>query len=52
LIGTPSYIAPEVIDRDYDKKCDVWSAGVILFEMLAGFNPFTSFDVYSTFNKI
>ena len=40
LIGTVSYMAPEVFHRDYDMSCDVWSAGVILFQLLSGFKPF------------
>ena len=35
IIGTPIYAAPNVINEDpYSNKCDVWSAGVIIFEML------------------
>lgn len=40
-VGTPAYSAPElVIRRPYDHKVDIWAAGVILFNMLTGFEPF------------
>lgn len=39
-IGTPYYIAPEVLNKKYGPKCDVWSIGVITFICLFGKAPF------------
>lgn len=41
FIGTPFYMAPEIFDEQkYDSKVDVWSMGIILFELLAGYHPY------------
>lgn len=41
FVGSPIYTAPEIIKKDkYKEKIDMWSIGVILFNMLTGFQPF------------
>jgi calcium-dependent protein kinase len=41
LVGTPYYIAPEVIAKKYNEKADLWSIGGILYSLLCGEPLFT-----------
>ena len=37
MVGTPYYFAPEMVMKQYNEKCDLWSIGVITFNMLVGY---------------
>ena len=51
-IGTPMFIAPEVLKRNYSKECDVWSLGVMTYFMLFGSGPFISSSQEMLFDEI
>ena len=41
--GTPEYIAPEMLlKKGHDTRVDIWSVGVLMFELLAGYSPFVA----------
>lgn len=47
--GTPLYIAPEILEeKPYGPKIDVWSLGIILYELFTGFPPYLA----ETFPKL
>jgi calcium-dependent protein kinase len=50
--GTPFYISPDVLSGSYDKSCDLWSAGVILYILLSGYPPFYGATDSATLAKV
>ena len=34
ISGTSSYMAPEIVTGDYDKRCDIWSCGVLFYKLI------------------
>ena len=51
-VGTPLFLAPEVISGWYNHKCDVWSLGVTAFWILTGKHPFNSKSYDTLYEKI
>lgn len=54
LCGTPAYVAPEILaKKGYDgAKVDIWSCGIILFVLNAGYLPFNDTNLMSMYKKI
>ena len=51
-VGTAYYVAPEILKGSYTEKCDIWSAGVILYIFLSGDPPFNGPNDNAIYNKI
>jgi serine/threonine-protein kinase ULK/ATG1 len=53
ICGTPLVMAPEILNgKRYNHKADVWSLGVVFFEMITGFTPFTGRDKRDLINNL
>ncbi len=52
ILGTPYYVAPEVLKGNYDEKCDLWSIGAITYIMLCGEPAFSGKSNNEIFKKI
>ena len=52
IVGSIYYLAPEVLNREYNEKCDTWSVGVILYMFLVGKPPFNGLNNDEIMNSI
>ena len=52
IVGSSYYIAPEVLNKNYNEKCDVWSCGVIMYILLSQRPPFGGRDDYEIMENV
>lgn len=53
VIGTPLYMSPQILEKQpYNSKCDVWSVGVIFYELLFGYHPWKGKNLKDLLNNI
>ena len=52
VLGTPYYVAPEVLKGSYDQKCDIWSIGAMTYLLLCGRPPFNGSTDKEIFDNI
>ncbi len=52
VVGTPYYVAPEVLKGSYSHKCDMWSMGVLFYILLSGYLPFNGDTAEEVYGKV
>ena len=52
-LGTPCYTSPQILnDEEYSIKCDVWSTGILFYELIFGVQPWTGYSPYEVYKSI
>ena len=52
MAGFPYYVAPEVIEGNYNESADIWSLGVLLYTLVSGYLPFQGKNTAMIFERI
>lgn len=53
MLGTPLYMAPQILaEKEYSYKCDIWSMGVVVYELLFGVVPYNAATKFKLLEKI
>jgi serine/threonine-protein kinase len=53
IVGTPCYMSPEqILGEQLDVRCDLFSVGIVTYELLTGQNPLLGRDLNDTINKV
>lgn len=51
-LGTVNYMAPELLDNEYNEKCDMWSVGIIMYTLLTGEAPYKGLSDHQILTNI
>lgn len=51
-VGTIFYMSPEVLQKNYNEKCDVWALGIMLLQMLTGKRLYDGLTTTKVYEKI
>lgn len=52
IVGSPFYVSPQVVNAQYNRKCDIWALGVIAYVLLCGKPPFDGGSDHDILEKI